>query len=66
MRKLIFDIETKNSFQEVGSNNPADLDISVVCVYDYKSDQYNSYLEKDFKNLWPIIEKADMLIGYNS
>ena len=55
MRKLIFDIETKNSFQEVGSNNPADLDISVVCVYDYKSDQYNSYLEKDFKNLWPII-----------
>ena len=66
MRKLIFDIETKNSFQEVGSNNPADLDISVVCVYDYESDQYNSYLEKDFKNLWPIIEKADMLIGYNS
>ena len=66
MRKLIFDIETKNSFQEVGSNNPADLDISVVCVYDYKSDQYNSYLEKDFKNLWPIIEKADMLIGFNS
>ena len=66
MRKLIFDIETKNSFQEVGSNNPADLDISVVCVYDYESDRYDSYLEKDFKNLWPIIEKADMLIGYNS
>jgi len=66
MRKLIFDIETKNSFQEVGSNNPADLDISVVCVYDYEADRYDSYLEKDFKNLWPIIEKADMLIGFNS
>lgn len=66
MRKIVFDIETKNTFQEAGSNDPADLDISVVCVYDYATDQYNSYLEKDFKNLWPIIEKADMLIGYNS
>ncbi|MBU6430987.1 MAG: ribonuclease H-like domain-containing protein [Patescibacteria group bacterium] len=66
MRKIVFDIETKNTFQEVGSNNPADLDISVVCVYDYATDRYDSYLEKDFKNLWPIIEKADMLIGFNS
>lgn len=66
MKKLIFDIETKNSFQEVGSNNPADLDISVVCVYDYETDRYDSYLEKDFKNLWPVIEKTDILIGYNS
>lgn len=66
MRKIIFDIETKNSFQEAGSNNPADLDISVVCIYDYANDEYSSYLEKDFKNLWPIIEKADILIGFNS
>lgn len=66
MRKIVFDIETKNTFQEAGSNDPADLDISVVCVYDYEADQYSSYLEKDFKNLWPIIEKADMLIGFNS
>lgn len=66
MRKIVFDIETKNSFQEAGSNNPADLDISVVCIYDYAEDEYSSYLEKDFKNLWPIIEKADILIGFNS
>ena len=66
MRKIVFDIETKNSFQEVGSNNPADLDISVVCVYDYSTNLYANYLEKDFKSLWPIIEKADMLIGFNS
>lgn len=66
MRKLAFDIETKNTFQEAGSNNPADLDASVVCVYDYETDQYGSYLEKDFKDIWPIIEKADMLIGFNS
>ena len=65
MRKITFDIETKNIFQDVGSNNPVDLDISVVCIHDSLTDQYTSYLEKDFKNLWPILEQADMLISWN-
>ncbi|MEK7552176.1 MAG: ribonuclease H-like domain-containing protein [Patescibacteria group bacterium] len=66
MKKIVFDIETKNIFTDVGSTNPADLDISVVCLYDYEKDSYHSFLEKDFSLMWPIIEKADMLIGYNS
>jgi len=66
MRKIVFDIETKNIFQDVGSNDPAALDISVVCVYDSLTDSYTSYLEKDFGKLWPIFEHADMLIGFNS
>ena len=66
MRKIVFDVETKNIFQDVGSNDPAALDISVVCVYDSLTDSYTSYLEKDFKNLWPLFEQADMLIGFNS
>lgn len=65
MRKITFDIETKNIFQDVGSNNPVDLDISVVCIHDSETDQYTSYLEKDFKDLWPILENADMLISWN-
>lgn len=66
MKKIVFDIETKNTFQEAGSNNPADLDASVVCIYDYEKDEYRSYLQENLKDLWPIIEKADMLIGFNS
>ncbi len=65
MRKITFDIETKNIFQDVGSNDPVDLDISVVCIHDSLTDQYTSYLEKDFKDLWPILEQADMLISWN-
>jgi len=64
--KVVFDIETKNIFADVGENNPALLDISVVCIYDYGRDKYESFLEEDFGKLWPIIEKADVLIGYNS
>jgi DEAD/DEAH box helicase domain-containing protein len=66
MRKIVFDIETRNIFSDMGSNNPADLDISVVCIYDSKEDKYSSYTQEELPSLWPIIEKADLLIGYNS
>ena len=65
MRKITFDLETKNFFQDVGSNDPADLDISVVCIHDSADDQYKSFLEADFNKLWPILEQADMLITWN-
>lgn len=65
MRKVVFDIETKNIFQDVGSNNPADLSISIVGLYEYQGDKYSSYLEEELPQLWPIIENADMFITYN-
>lgn len=66
MRKIVFDIETKNIFQDVGKNDPSLLDISLLVIHDSETNEYTSYLEEDFPKLWPIIEKADMLIGYNS
>jgi DEAD/DEAH box helicase domain-containing protein len=66
MRKIFFDIETRNTFQEAGTNDPADLDISVVCIYDSETEQSSSYLQEELPKLWPILEKADLLIGYNS
>ena len=66
MRYLVFDIETKNTFDQVGSGNPVDLDISVICTYDSKTGEYDSFWEDDFARLWKLIEKTDMLVGYNS
>ncbi len=65
MRKITFDIETRNTFHDAGSNDPADLDISVVCIHDSATDEYTSYLQEDFPKLWPILEQADMLISFN-
>jgi DEAD/DEAH box helicase domain-containing protein len=65
MKKVVFDIETSNIFQEVGSNNPADLSISVVGIYDYSTDSYQTFLVEEFGSLWPILENADMLITFN-
>ncbi len=66
MRKIVFDIETRNIFDDVGKNDPALLDISVVGVYDSETDSYSSYLQEEFKDMWPLFERADVLIGFNS
>lgn len=66
MRKIVFDIETKNIFSDVGKNDPTLLDISVVAIYDSETDTYSTYFEEELPQLWPILERADMLIGYNS
>ena len=65
MNIVIFDIETKNTFDDAQTNNPADLDISVVCLYDSVTDQYLSFLEDQFDAMWPYFEKADIIVTYN-
>lgn len=66
MSKIVFDIETKNIFSDVGERNPAALDISVVGIYDYRSGEYKTFLEEEFNKLWPILSRANLLIGFNS
>lgn len=66
MRKITFDIETSNTFQEAGSADPAALNLSVICAHDSETNEYTTYLQAELSELWPLIEKADMLIGYNS
>lgn len=61
MRKIVFDIETKNFFNDVEK-----IDIALVAIYDSESDSYSSYLEEELPKLWPILERADVLIGFNS
>lgn len=63
---LIFDIETQNTFSEVGANDPVLLSISLLVVYNSATDSYESYLEDELHKLWPTIEHTDMLVGYNS
>ncbi len=65
MRKIIFDIETRNIFDDVGKADPTLLDISLVGVYDTETEEYTSYLQEDLPKLWPLMEKADALVTFN-
>lgn len=66
MRVIVFDIETANIFQDVGSRDPAALTISIVGAYDSASDTYSSYSVPELPKLWELIAKADALVGFNS
>ncbi len=66
MRTVVFDIETANWMSDIGSNDPADLTIAVVGIHDSETDLYSCYLENELPQLWNILERTDLLVGYNS
>ena len=43
MNFVVFDIETKNIFADVGQADPTLLDISVVGVYDSRTKKYSTF-----------------------
>ncbi len=66
MRKIIIDCETQNTFADVSGSKPQDLDLSLLVIYDYQTDRYETFLQKDLPKLWKMLEQTDLIIGYNS
>lgn len=65
MRYIVFDIETANAFPSL--NRDLDrLELALVGIYDSETNSYSSYVKEELPQLWPILERADLLIGYNS
>jgi len=69
MLQLILDVETKQSFDEVGGFFPDRLGISFVgvCAREGTSGpgEMLSYFEEDLPKLFPLLEQADVVIGFN-
>lgn len=63
--EIILDIETQNTFDEVGSRDCRKLKVSLLVAYFYKTGEYRTYFEKDLPLLWPKLQFADRVIGYN-
>jgi DEAD/DEAH box helicase domain-containing protein len=61
---IILDLETQRTFRE--ESDPAKLGISVVAIYDYEDQKGKVFTEKEVNQLFPILEKASYIIGYNS
>ncbi|MEK7108227.1 MAG: ribonuclease H-like domain-containing protein [Patescibacteria group bacterium] len=64
-KEVVLDIETQNTFEEVGGWFHDRLRISLVGVYFYETNEYTYYLEPDLPKLWPRLERAERIIGYN-
>ncbi|MFZ5438168.1 MAG: ribonuclease H-like domain-containing protein [Patescibacteria group bacterium] len=69
MLQVILDVETKKTFEEVGGYFPDRLGISFVGVnvrHGFgEAGEYQSYFEKDLPKLFPLLEQADVVIGFN-
>lgn len=61
MREIVFDIETYGDIK-----NREQLKVTMVSLYDYGVGEFRSFDEHQLNELWPILEKAERLIGYNS
>lgn len=66
MDKLVIDIETKNTFAEVGGQEHVKkLDASFVGVYSYNQNKYLSFFENQFKELNDCLKNAGLIIGFS-
>lgn len=69
MLQVILDVETKKTFDEVGGYFPEKLGISFVgvCIREgfTGKGEMRSYWERDLPELFPLLEKADVVIGFN-
>lgn len=66
MREITFDIETANTLPSLARQDVTRLDLAVVAIHDSATGTYSSYTQEELPQLWPIIEQADTLIGFNS
>lgn len=66
LKKIVLDLETQKSFEEVGGRGKNHLlKISVCGIYDYSRDVYETYEEHQLPRLAPILQAADQVIGFN-
>lgn len=63
MRRITFDIETTSAGSIV---DPTTMELAVVGIHDTETNALSSYTVAELPSLWPILEKADLIVGYNS
>lgn len=66
MRAITFDIESISDSLVRGRVDVNEQELTVVAIHDSLTNEYSSYFKEELSRLWPILEHADLLIGFNS
>ena len=66
MRAITFDIESTFESLVRGRIDVNEQELTVVAIHDSLTNEYSSYSKEELTKLWPILERADLLIGFNS
>ena len=62
---IVLDLETQKTFDEVGRQNLHKLKVSVVGIYDYLTEEYISYEEKEIHLLEERLKSVELMVGFN-
>lgn len=64
--QIVLDLETQRSFDEVEGRNFEKLGVSLVGIYRYDLDRYESFRESELPSLEPILASCTRIIGFNT
>ena len=62
---LVIDIETKNTFADVGRDNFDALEVSLVGLYSYKQNKFFHSWEEEMDKLGKFLSTAEQIIGFS-
>ena len=60
---VVIDLETKHTFREFA--DPQKLGVTVLALYDYATGKQHIYTEDNLSSVFPLLENASYIIGYN-
>lgn len=70
MKHIFLDVETQKSFDEVGGYKPEKLGVSFVGIIEREGFEGKGvelrFFENDLPALWPVLEQADVIVGFNT
>lgn len=62
---IVIDIETKNTFKEVGRDNFDALEISLIGLYSYNKNKYFAFEENEVDKVGEFLKNTGLLIGFS-
>lgn len=64
---VVYDCEIVNEIKNgITWNDHDKMGLSVACLYDYRTDDYNVYLDPAAKDLAERLNDADLIVGFNT
>lgn len=64
MKRVTLDIETTSA--STGRIDPSDMELALIGIHDSEIDAYDSFTVPELPRLWSILERTDLVVGYNS
>ncbi len=61
---VVIDIETKNTFFDVGRDNFGGLEISLVGLYSYNHDKYIAFEETELEKAGEYLKNSELIVGF--